>query len=367
MNDNTNILAVSVYFVWQWWEEHYQKTRGRPDTIDMDWLDETYLGRQCFLHQHLGQSGVGSANPVLDRSFVSRVMPFHTMIVPVILGMEIAIQEIGGYTWKSMPPEQLQKLEPVDIAQTAVGDLIAEQKQERLNRYGLATQMIDLASVSNNAFMLRGVEFYSDLIVDQALAHHYLQVLAETMCMTYRFVTGLFGPIKGFPLGNCNVTMMSPQLYAKMIRQYDIQCVEYAASLAGKPPHCDLHHCDVKTEPFAQAYSEIPGLHSLQGSYESDIAQIQRVLPDVLFSAMISPVDLLNKPAAQLHHDIDHCIAAGANDLAIWNIDPQFGPARVRELFSLITKIAARCGKTAKFTVVPLTWEEMAWEFPTYL
>lgn len=35
-------LPVSISFQWQWWEEYYQQERGRPDTIDLDWLDSTY-------------------------------------------------------------------------------------------------------------------------------------------------------------------------------------------------------------------------------------------------------------------------------------------------------------------------------------
>ena len=43
-------LPASVYFRWTWWDQYYQGTRGRPDAIDLDWLDETYLGRQRWLH-----------------------------------------------------------------------------------------------------------------------------------------------------------------------------------------------------------------------------------------------------------------------------------------------------------------------------
>ncbi|MFC1677879.1 hypothetical protein ACFL3G_12570 [Planctomycetota bacterium] len=45
-------LPVSIYFVWQWWQEQYQKNHVRPETIDMAWLDESYLGRQKLLYKH---------------------------------------------------------------------------------------------------------------------------------------------------------------------------------------------------------------------------------------------------------------------------------------------------------------------------
>lgn len=367
MNSKNDILNISVYPVWQWWEEHYQKAHGRPSRIDFDWLDRTYLGRIQFLHKHFGHIGFGAAEPVLDKNFVSQVMPFHTMIIPVVLGMEATIQEVGGYAWKNMSVEQLQDLKPVDITHSFIGDLILKQQQERIARYGIATQMIDLASVSNNAFMMRGPDFYADLMVEKDFAHHYLGVIAETMCMAYTFITKTFGQIDGFPLGNCNVTMMSPVLYDEMICQYDVRCVEYAAKIGGKAPCCDLHHCDVKTEPFAKSYSRISGLRSLQGSYHSDIKAIHETLPKVKFSAMVSPVELLNRPMAEVLCDIEKSIASGASDLAIWDIDTGCSPEMLMGFFEKIGEIAEKHKKKMSLGINPFSWEELAWEFPVYV
>ena len=99
--------------------------------------------------------------------------------------------------------------------------------------------------------------------------------------------------------------MMSPALYDEMVSQYDVDCVEYAAKISGQEPCCDLHHCDVETGPFAESYSKIPGLRSLQGSYHSDIKKILEVLPETNFSAMISPVEVLNRPTTEMLEDID--------------------------------------------------------------
>ncbi|MDO9465314.1 MAG: uroporphyrinogen decarboxylase family protein [bacterium] len=362
----TKPLPVNIYFVWQWWEKYYQRFHERPSAINMNWLDETYKGRQRFLYDEFGQFGIGQENPVLDGNFVSKVMPFHTMIIAVALGMKVELQNVGGYTWKSMSKKQLKKLKPVNIADTIAGELILRQRQERVVRYGVATQMVDLASVSNNAFMLRGQEFYSDLMINKAFAHHYLEVITETMCMAYKFITDIFGPIEGFPLGNCNVTMMSPELYIEMIRPYDIRCVEYASQLTKKEPSCNLHHCNVKAEPFAEAYSRIPGLHCLQGSHLSDINKIQQMIPGVSFSAMLNPQDLLSKPTGQIETELNRCLAAGADDLAIWDIDPNYNLKRMGDLLYRIGKIAVNNDRKAEFTIIPITWEELDWEFPIY-
>jgi len=276
------------------------------------------------------------------------------------------LQDVGGYCWQNVTEETLRAIAPVDIANTWAGEHIAREHEHRLRRYGVATQMIDLASVANNAFTLRGPEFYADLIADPPLAQHYLAAITETMRLAYRFIGELFGPIEGFPLGNCNVVMMSPELYAATIRPHDIRIVEQAAAMTGQQPRCDLHHCDVKTEPFAQAYAAIPGLRSLQGSYRSDVAAIHRALPGVTFSAMVNPVDLLHRPPAQLDADIERCLTDGISDLALWNIDPACGPAEMRDLLRRIRDMVQRHQRRAEFSVIPFTWEELDWEFPRY-
>lgn len=360
------ISPVSIYFTWEWWEKHYQAAHGRPDTIDMDWLDATYLDRQRFLYDQFGPFGLGQAEPTLDFSFVSKVIVYNCLAVPVTLGMVPVAKDVGGYHWQPFAEAQLRALRPVDMADTPYAERLMREREKRLARYGVATQMIDIGSPANNAFALRGLEFYADLITDHAFARHYLAVITETTCLAYRFVSRLFGLHEGFSLGNCNVVMMSPQLYIDMIREHDIRCVSYAAELTGQPPCCDLHHCDVKSEPFAAAYSAIPGLRSLQGSHLSDIERIHQVLPHVSFSAIVNPAGLLKKPAAQTEAEIDRCLAAGAHDLCLWNIDPQFGPDLLRDLLQRIQMLAARRGREAVFSVTPMSWEELGWEFPRY-
>jgi len=262
--------------------------------------------------------------------------------------------------------DEIRCLKPVDIANSPVAEIILSERRKRLDRYGMCTAMIDLASPANNAFTLRGPEFYLDLAAEPKLVEDYLGVITETMCVAYRFVIDVFGPIQGFPLGNCNVTMMSPELYINAVRKHDIRCVNYASELQSKPPCCDLHHCNVETEPFAHAYSLIPGLRSLQGSHLSDILEIKRVLPDVRFSAMVNPVDLINKPVSQVRAEINRCVSDGADDLAIWDIDPCCGPEQIATLLRTIVQIAAENGRNAVFSVIPMSWEELDWDFPSY-
>jgi uroporphyrinogen-III decarboxylase len=359
-------LPISIYCVWQWWERHYQAAHGRPERIDFDWLDATYLGRQRQLNEWFGDLGIGQAEPALDTGFVSMLLPYHTMIVPVILGMPATIQDVGGYQNHPLDEAQIAKLTPVDLAESAVGELLVAEREKRVRRYGRATQMIDLASPANNGFSLRGTEFYLDLLDEPELARHYLETITETMIMAFSFIAKQFGKLESVPLGNCNVTMMSPDVYAEMIRPCDIRFIEQSAASQNVQPRCDLHHCNVPTEMFAGAYSALPGLRSLQGSVRSDIRAIRAAMPEVAFSGMINPVDLLNRPQAELLADIEHALEAGVNDLALWDVDPANAPENLAAFLRALAALARRHGREPNYSFIPITWEELDWEFPKY-
>ncbi len=359
-------LPISIYFEWQWWEKHYQHRHGRPDRIDWDWTDRTYLGRQRFLYEQFAEFGLGQSQPALDLDFVSRVLPHNCVIMPVTFGMAVTAKAEGGWHWHSFSEEQMRTLQPVDMAETPAGEIITREREHRLARYGRATRGIDIGSPVNTAFLLRGQEFYADLIGDSSFAQDYLETITTSISLAHRFVCGLFGPEDCFGLGNCNASAMSPVTYVATIREHDSRLVQYAAQLNNAAPCCAVHHCDVPAEPFAEAYSAIPGIRSLQASYHSDLRRIHQVMPHVSFSAMISPVDLIQEPPSEVERHLERCLADGAHDLAIWNIDSASDPEQMTALLHNINEIAGRYGRSATFSVIPMSWEELDWEFPQY-
>ena len=82
---------------------------------------------------------------------------------------------------------------------------------------------------------------------------------------------------------------------------------------------------------------------------------------------MISPVEILNRPAADIIRDIDKCVADGAHDLAIWDIDTTCQPEKIADFLEQIQKTAQKNNKETSFSVIPFAWEELAWEFPAYV
>ncbi len=99
---------------------------------------------------------------------------------------------------------------------------------------------------------------------------------------------------------------------------------------------------------------------------QSDLPAIRAALPDVAFSGMINPVDLNNRQHADVLADIARALEAGARDLALWDIDPAITPARLGEFLRSLARLASQHDRDPQFSFIPITWEEMDWEFPRY-
>jgi hypothetical protein len=63
---------------------------------------------------------------------------------------------------------------------------------------------------------------------------------------------------------------------------------------------------------------------------------------------------------------LDRAVAAGAADLAMWNVDGSATVERLGEVFSIIAETCRVHGHEARFSAMPLCWEEIEWAHRRY-
>ena len=63
---------------------------------------------------------------------------------------------------------------------------------------------------------------------------------------------------------------------------------------------------------------------------------------------------------------MERAVYAGVNDLALWDVDPTVTPAQLGEFLLSLPMAARRHGREPVFSFIPITWEELDWEFPRY-
>jgi len=360
-------LNISVYFMWEWWERYFHSSYKRPEKISEDALDDMYLKRKRFLYDNFGQYGIGEEMPQLDGSFVDIVTRYGMDFIPYLFGAALRVQDAGGWMPEPFEKEILRKMKAVDLKDHPMAEWIIREKEKKIKRYGKASLMIHHEGPTNIAVRMRGEEFYIDLIEDPSFASYLLELVSETMFHIFGFTVKNFETNSAFGLGNCNVTMISPDLYEKVIRPFDIEFSRRSAEISGRYNDLVLHHCDVKVDRFIETYSRIPNIRALQASHDSDIQRVNDIMPEVDFYAMFNPSEISRKTVGEIFCDVDRAVGLGAKELDIWNVDPGVDVKKLTGIFDAIVRSCAGHGVKHRFSVIPFCWDELEWAFPVYV
>ncbi len=358
-------MPVSLYWVAEWWDRHYHLSKARPAIPSQSGLEEIYLGRLRFLFEQFGDFGMGEEKPTLGPGQIATVIRYGNDLIPSLLGTRLDFGQAWGFFPRFRPIDELFDLQPVDIRNHPEGDWLAQRKQQLVQLYGGASHCVDICSAMNTAFRILGQDIYIDLLYHPTKVERLFEVILQTTQSVYELLDDLFGNMDPVPIGNCNVTMMGSELYDESVLKFDARQNLLAANRWSVPPRAALHHCDVPIDPFIASYARLPGLASLQASYESDVPAVKRQIPGCAFSAMVSPRVLL-RDLNTFQQKLERAIANDIDDLAIWNIDPATDPDRLLIILSIIREVCSRHGRAAKFNAMPLCWEEMEWAHARY-
>jgi hypothetical protein len=358
-------LPVSLYFMPEWWDRHYHVDKPRASEPSQNALESLYLGRLRFLYEQFGQWEIGQDNPKLEGGQIATVLRHGYDTVPVLLGTTLDYGNAWGFFPRFHTLGELGGLEPVDIANHPEGEWLVREKQRLDSLYGRCTHCLDLGSVVNHAFRIVGQDIYADMIGNPEEVKRLFECILQTMRRLFDFMDDVFGEMDPVPFSNCNVTLMGPALYEDLVLPFDARQNRFAAERHGVVPRAAIHHCDVPLDPFVEAYAKLPGLASVQASFTSDVAKAKKGLGGCDFSAMVSPRSL-NADLAAFEASLQEAIADGTDDLAIWNVDPETGPDRLRTILGIVDTVCRRHGREPRFEPMPLCWEEMQWAHRQY-
>lgn len=359
-------VTVSVYFMWEWWERYFHRSCPRPASPSDEALADMYLRRKRFLFENFGSHGIGEENPVLDSGFVDLVIRWGMDFIPRLLGCGLTCQEGGGYAARPLSRDRISVLEPVDVAETEIGSWIHERAGELKRIYGTAECGMDCEGPVNQAVRIRGESFYMDLLDDEDFALRFLEVCTETIILAYRFLGKEFD-LKELLIANCNATLMSPELYRRLVLPSDRRLAALGREVTGKVKAVRLHHCDVPVDPFLPAYATIPEVGILEASYASDLGRVEIEMEGVSFSAMVNPSELAVSDLSGFRRRLLSCLShPSVSFLDLWNIDPRLVPGRFASILDVIEAVCGELDCEPRYSVIPFCWDEIEWAFPVY-
>lgn len=354
-------LPISVYCTPEWWDRYFHDAVPRPERPSPEALDRLFRQRQAFVRARFGDEDLASET---GPGQIATVILYGFDLIPALLGTPLDYADAWGFYPRTRPLTALAALEAVNLAATREGDWLLREKERLVRAYGSCTHCLDLGSATNNAFRLLGEDLYAELLAEPDAVHRLFDVILTTMEHACRFIKTHFGGLDPVPISNCNVSLMGPHTYRRLVLEYDARQNRFGQT-EKTPPRAALHHCDVPADAFLEAYAQLPGLASLQASIRTDLAAFKRTLPGCAFSGMVSPHDLVGAPQ-QVEPLLRRALAEGVADLALWNIDTATPPEQLRSFLSALRALARDHGRAPSVTFMPLCWEEIEWAHARY-
>ena len=358
-------MNFTISFMARWWETYFYSKYEKPLFASDDEFERVYFQRKRFLFENFGDFDIGEEYPVKDGKYVNVIMKWCVDFIPFLLGVRLTCIEEGFWLPDPLSEDEIKRLKPVDIATQPFSRWILNRKKILEKRYGKAEMGQLVEGSVNAAYRIRGELFYYDLVMNKDLAKHLLEVITETVIMTYKFFAKEFD-IQEIFLANCTNAHIGPELYEEMALQNDIRISTETKPLFNKDRFAYLHNCDSIADKFIDLYKKIPGLYKMDGAYNTDIPRMKAAMPDVRFAAFINPQLLVQLTADQLKERISKAMVNGADEFMIANIGPMSDLATIKTLLKGINEICRELDYHPVFEVVPFCEDEHEWAFPQY-
>jgi hypothetical protein len=297
---------VNVTFSEQWWYE-----RSGIDFSERNWTDpilrtERDMAMRRWLHERLGDVGMGEADP----KPLPTIEAYGHRFVPALFGCQIRYEknqapcEVPLY----LNIDQMAELQTPDIDTAPVTCKARSDAEILTKKYGWCNGAINWGGPLNASMSIVGQELLTAFAVAPEAADHVLGTVAKTLIRLHDEICApispqLYNPKKrGIFIGDCQVIMVSPKTYREQILPHD-------KWLRAQASEYHLHHCG-KITNYLDAYSELSPLAWIQPGWGSDISATRRTFPESTISMLMECSVLQKVPMSEMDEIVFNMIAA---------------------------------------------------------
>ncbi|MHC4885866.1 MAG: uroporphyrinogen decarboxylase family protein [Planctomycetota bacterium] len=262
---------------------------------------------------------------------------------PVVSGYGVATISMI-YGCKGVFTEEMDPYaEALDLSDEAIGHLtpitldelkanpviqdLEEQAAWLVKEHGKARIGINMQSVPNIAFKLRGDQLMFDFYDNPELVHKLVDYVQQSW-ITIRTYLSEVNAGNGCPdgegqmvtLDNCNVALVSPEIYREFFLPYDIKSAAHYSDVYG------VHHCGANMHLFAEDYAKLGAGIWFDIGYGSDVPASMAVLKTSekkpRWSVRYGPVKLKDATPDDIREERDALANAGADIVLCIGVDP---------------------------------------------
>lgn len=257
------------------------------------------------------------------------VKGYGVATLPMILGCE-AIFSPGHDPYAKpldLDDEAVMALTPrTDYSDNPVMQDLEEQAQWLKKSYGRAKIAINMQSVPNIAFKLRGEQLMTDFFENPAIVHKLLEYLQQTWVNLRSYISDRNDAL-GCPnrenmvsLDNCTVALLSPTIYRDFFLPYDRKTAAYYRTRYG------VHHCGGNMHLFAEDYATMGEGIWFDIGYGSAVEDCMRKLAcgttPPQWSVRYGPAKLQATNPDEIRREKEYLKQCGATNISCVGVDP---------------------------------------------
>jgi len=288
------IRAMGVNFMPSWWHEKHGIEFGERYIFDADYRVETVRYKWKEINKLYPELNLGDPDPKPE------VIPadFHNSLGPAAMGCELVFPVNNYPISKHADEDTLKKMQvPDDIENTyPYNEMIRQVKylNNKLNKD--KKPFIFKNGVLNDALLLRGDSIFLDLIEDEDIGRHVLDLSIELgyRVFDYNFKQKSMPEI--MPLCNCTAQLIGPKLYEDVQLEYD---QKLAAYINNNGTGVMIHHCGT-LDGFIDHYKKLPKLAMIQMGHKSDVKLALDSFPEILIDYCFSSSWLISASAGDV-------------------------------------------------------------------
>jgi len=338
-------LPVSLIFNPNWWFRNYGISFERPFYLDRQTRIRNDVLMRRALHQRFGL-GEPRAEP---RPIIGSRHVAGGFVVPALVGAEIRF-EPNQAPWPvpcDLSREQILALKPPPVETTWPMDLLLADMDALEREFGYLVGDFNTDGLLNVALLLRGQQFFLDLLEDPELADHVFGLIAEVQARVAALVRSRTGTCsvsvnrsilhadpRTYLHSNCSVQMISPRLYAQRLLPYEQDVARRLAPYG-------IHHCGNNLHLFSEAYSQVP-CSFVDVGWGSDVARCSQAFSGAFLNLRLSPVRMLQQSAECIREDAERLLtqAGRAANVGLCAINLDYGTpdANVAALFDVASR-----------------------------
>ena len=294
--------------------------------------------------------GIGYEDPFPRAS----IEPFGHYFIPVMYGCEpvygmdanpcvqapIAgsqvIEEHGrwspGRFERSWPVREI--ISQVQYVKDHVDRETADKRLPYNPHYSPLSGQQNLGSVINNAFVTCGQNVLTLYLDKPGLLKKIFKNINSLMLHSLKYFSTLDGksPANIF-VGNCLVSMISPDQYMACNYEYDRQLARFARNTGAG----FLVHQDSDASPHLANYSRLAPVHTLDLGQDSDFEEIYRLFPESSVNCILFPFWVQSHSSDEIREELNRIMKIGRRfpsfTFTLFEIDEQLARGKIFEFY----------------------------------